>query len=106
MGSTFKALTLAMALDTGKFKLNSTFDARASLRYGKFQIHDYHAQHRMLTVPEIFTYSSNIGTARMALAMGVEDHKGFLQEARPARPAAHRIAGKRRADRARSAGAS
>jgi cell division protein FtsI (penicillin-binding protein 3) len=80
MGSTFKALTLAMALDSGKITLNSSFDARVPLRYGKFAIHDYHAQHRMLSVPEIFTYSSNIGTARMALALGVEHHKWFLKK--------------------------
>jgi cell division protein FtsI (penicillin-binding protein 3) len=80
LGSTFKALTLAMALDSGRVQLTSTFDARASLRYGKFTIHDYHAQSRFLTVPEIFTYSSNIGTARMALFMGVEYHKWFLKK--------------------------
>lgn len=80
MGSTFKALTIAMALDSGKVSLNSSFDARMPLRYGRFTIHDYHAQRRVLTVPEIFTYSSNIGTARMALALGVEHHKWFLQK--------------------------
>jgi len=80
MGSTFKALTLAMALDSGKISLSSTFDARMPLRYGKFTIHDFHAQHRVLSVPEIFTYSSNIGTARMALALGVEHHKAFLKK--------------------------
>jgi len=80
MGSTFKALTLAMALDSGKYNLNSTLDARTTLRYGKFDIHDYHAQHRVLTVPEVFTYSSNIGTARLALGMGVEHHKWFLKK--------------------------
>jgi cell division protein FtsI (penicillin-binding protein 3) len=80
LGSTFKALTIAMALDSGKVSLNSAFDARMPLRYGRFNIHDYHAQRRVLTVPEIFTYSSNIGTARMALAMGVEHHKWFLKK--------------------------
>jgi cell division protein FtsI (penicillin-binding protein 3) len=80
MGSTFKALTLAMALDSGKISLASSFDARLPLRYGKFEIHDYHAQKRFLTVPEIFTYSSNIGTARMALSLGVDYHKAFLKK--------------------------
>ena len=31
MGSTFKALTIAMALDCGKVNLNSRFDARSAL---------------------------------------------------------------------------
>jgi cell division protein FtsI (penicillin-binding protein 3) len=80
MGSTFKALTLAMALDSGKVNIGSSFDARVPLRYGRFNIDDYHAQRRLLTVPEIFTYSSNIGAARMALAVGVEGHKAFLRK--------------------------
>jgi cell division protein FtsI (penicillin-binding protein 3) len=104
MGSTFKALTLAMALDSGKITLKSAFDASHPLQYGKFAIHDFHAQNRVLTVPEIFTYSSNIGTARMALSLGIEHHKWFLRKTGPARPAAHRIAGKRRAARAQALG--
>ena len=80
LGSTFKALTVAMALDAGRTTLASSFDARMPLRYGRFNIDDYHAQRRVLTVPEIFTYSSNIGTARMALSLGVEHHKSFLKK--------------------------
>jgi cell division protein FtsI (penicillin-binding protein 3) len=80
MGSTFKALTVAMALDSGKITLQSSFDARMPLRYSRFEIDDYHAQRRILTVPEVFTYSSNIGSARMALALGVEHHKAFLRK--------------------------
>ena len=80
LGSTYKALTLAMALDSGKTTLASTFDARQPLVYGKFTIDDFHGQKRILTVPEIFTYSSNIGTAKMALALGIEHHKWFLKK--------------------------
>jgi cell division protein FtsI (penicillin-binding protein 3) len=79
MGSTFKALSISMALDSGKVNLGTRVDARDSLRYGRFTIHDFHATHRILTVPEVFTYSSNIGTARMALMVGVEGHKAFLR---------------------------
>ncbi len=80
MGSTFKALTIAMGLDSGRMGLNTTFDARMPLRYGKFAINDYHAQRRVLSIPEIFTYSSNIGTARLALALGVDYHKAWLKK--------------------------
>ncbi len=80
MGSTFKVLTVAMALDSGKATLSSTFDASHPLQYGRFAIHDYEPMHRALSVPEIFTYSSNIGAARMALAVGVENHQAFLKK--------------------------
>jgi cell division protein FtsI (penicillin-binding protein 3) len=80
MGSTFKALTIAMALDARKVTLNSQLDARQSLRYGRFTIHDFHATHKILTVPEVFVHSSNIGTAKMALMVGVDGHKAFLRK--------------------------
>lgn len=80
LGSTYKALTVAMALDSGRVTLGSTFDARQPLTYGRFTIDDFHAQRRVLTVPEIFTYSSNIGTAKMALSLGIEHHKAFLRK--------------------------
>ena len=80
MGSTFKALTLAMALDAKAVSLNSLIDARQSLHYGRFTIHDFEPQHRMLTVPEVFTYSSNIGAARIAMMMGVKAQQDFLRK--------------------------
>ncbi len=80
MGSTFKAISIAMALEANKVTLRSTVDARENLRYGRFTIHDFHAEHRMLTVPEVFKFSSNIGTARMAMLVGVEGHKAFLRK--------------------------
>jgi cell division protein FtsI (penicillin-binding protein 3) len=80
MGSTFKALTTAMALDSGKYNVNSSFDARQPLRYGKFKIGDFRGKGKVLSLPEVFVYSSNIGTARMALGVGVEGHKAFLRK--------------------------
>lgn len=78
MGSTFKAFTTAMALDSGKVSLNDKFDARFPLRVAGHTINDFHAKKRWLTVPEVFIYSSNIGTAKMADVVGVEGHKEFL----------------------------
>jgi cell division protein FtsI (penicillin-binding protein 3) len=80
MGSTFKAFTVAMALDCGKATLKSSFDAHNPLHYGKFAIHDFEPMQRALSVPEIFTYSSNIGAARIAMAVGIEGHKAFLRK--------------------------
>jgi cell division protein FtsI (penicillin-binding protein 3) len=78
MGSTFKSFTTAMALDSGKVKLTDSFDARFPIRIGGFTIKDFHGKHRVLTVPEIFQYSSNIGTAKMADLVGIAAHKEFL----------------------------
>lgn len=80
MGSTFKAISIAMALEANKITLRSSIDARDSLRYGRFTIHDFHGEHRMLTVPEVFYHSSNIGAARIAMMVGVEGHKAFLRK--------------------------
>jgi len=80
MGSTFKALTLAMALDSGKAGLGTMFDARGPLHYGKFTIHDTHPLGRSISLSEVFTFSSNVGAARIALAQGVEAHKAFLRK--------------------------
>ena len=72
MGSTFKTLTFAMGLDTHTATIHSTFDAAAPLRIGNRLIHDYHAEHRALSMEDIFILSSNIGTARLAIAAGPE----------------------------------
>ena len=78
MGSTFKTFTTAMALDSGKVSINDRFDARKALRIGKHTINDFHAKRRVLSVPEVFIYSSNIGTAKMAETVGVNAHREFL----------------------------
>lgn len=79
LGSVIKAVTFAMAFDYGVINMNSRYDARHALVIGNARINDFHAQRRVLTVPEIFTNSSNIGTAKMALDVGLERHKEFLK---------------------------
>ncbi len=78
MGSTFKAFTTAMALDSGLVTMEDSFDARRPIRIAGHTISDFHGKHRVLTVPEIFIYSSNIGTARMADVVGIERQRDFL----------------------------
>ena len=77
-GSTFKIFTTAMALDAGTVSLRGGYDATNPIRIARFTIRDFHAKKRWLSVPEIFMYSSNIGTVKMALDVGISGHRDFL----------------------------
>ncbi|MDP3899021.1 MAG: penicillin-binding protein 2 [Mesorhizobium sp.] len=79
MGSTIKSFTTAMALDSGKVTMESRFDATRPITIGKQTIRDFHGKGRVLTVPEVFIYSSNIGSAREADVVGIEGHREFLK---------------------------
>ncbi|ESY79739.1 cell division protein [Mesorhizobium sp. LNHC221B00] len=78
MGSTFKSFTSAMALDSGKATMASRFDASHPIRVGHQAIHDFHGKNRVLSLPEVFLYSSNIGSAREAELVGIAGHREFL----------------------------
>lgn len=78
MGSTIKSFTTAMALDSGKVNLQSTFDARRPITIGRQTIRDFHGKGRVLTLPEVFIYSSNIGSAKEADVVGIQGHREFL----------------------------
>ncbi|MCB2054865.1 MAG: penicillin-binding protein 2 [Geminicoccaceae bacterium] len=70
LGSVFKIVTSAMALESGRVSLYDRFDASEPLKIGRHTIRDDHGKWRVLAVPEIFAFSSNIGTAQMAFAAG------------------------------------
>ena len=78
MGSTFKIFNTAMALDSGTATMLSGYDATHPIRISRFTINDDHAKARWLSVPEIFKYSSNIGSVKMALDVGTEGQKAFM----------------------------
>jgi cell division protein FtsI (penicillin-binding protein 3) len=77
-GSTFKLFTAALALDSGAVNIWNGFDASRPIRYGRFQIDDFKGKNRWLAVPEIVAFSSNIGTAHMAVAAGVQRHRDYM----------------------------
>jgi cell division protein FtsI (penicillin-binding protein 3) len=79
MGSVFKTFTVAMALDSGKVTMADSFDATSAIRSGRFTINDFHGKHRVLSLPEVFIYSSNIGAARIALTAGIDEQRNFLR---------------------------
>jgi cell division protein FtsI (penicillin-binding protein 3) len=78
LGSTMKTVTLAGALDSGKVRLSDQFDARFGVRFGRFTIDDFHGKHRVLSVPEIYKYSSNIGTIKVMQALGKDEFRAFM----------------------------
>jgi len=87
LGSTFKTFTFASALDEGIVDMADGYDATKPLRVARFTIKDDHPKKRYLTLPEIFTYSSNIGTAKMALDLGAEKQQEFLSSLGMLQPA-------------------
>jgi len=79
MGSAFKIFNTAMALDAGTATMTKSYDAIHDLHIGRFTISDYHGKHRMLSVPEVFMYSSNLGSARIAMEAGATRQRAFLE---------------------------
>jgi cell division protein FtsI (penicillin-binding protein 3) len=77
-GSTFKLLTASMALDYGTVQPWGGYDASRPIRVGRFEINDYRGKGRWLALPEILAYSSNLASAHMAAAVGVNRHREFL----------------------------
>ena len=78
LGSVFKVLTVAMALDSGVTNIAGGYDATKPIRISRFTIRDSHAKARWLSVPEILIYSSNIGAAKMAMDVGRDGQREYL----------------------------
>lgn len=80
MGSTFKIFSLAAGLDSGAVRPDTIVDATGGLRLGSRVINDFHGVNRAMTVEEVFTHSSNIGTSRIAALMGGEVMQSYYDE--------------------------
>jgi cell division protein FtsI (penicillin-binding protein 3) len=83
LGSTFKPIAMATAIDTGvETSMARRFDATAPIKVGGFQIHDDrgHEQKRWLNIPETLIYSSNIATARIADAVGAQRMQAMFRK--------------------------
>lgn len=79
-GSVFKALTVAMALEEGLVKLHDSFDVSHKLKMANFTINDYRGKGGILSVPEILLYSSNLGTAQIAMRVGQGRQRQYLEK--------------------------
>jgi len=78
LGSVFKTFTIAQAMEEGLVNLNDVIDTSGPLRMAGFAITDYRSRGPEQTVAEVFTHSSNIGTARIARMIGNTRQQAFL----------------------------
>ncbi len=81
LGSTFKPLTVAAAIDAGTVtSMARRYDASRPLRVAGFQIRDSHSSGRWLNVPETLVHSSNIVTAQIADELGPERLQAVMRK--------------------------
>ena len=72
-GSTLKPFTAAAAIEAGVIHAETLIDVgEGRLRIGNRTIHDTHPDASLLTVSEVIQKSSNVGSAKIALAMPPE----------------------------------
>ncbi len=79
-GSTFKLQNVSAALDDGVVHIWNGFDASSAIHVGRYTINDFEGKHRFLYIPEIIAYSSNIGAAHMADAVGPLRQRAWMQK--------------------------
>lgn len=78
-GSILKLVTLSMGLDYGAIHMWDDFDAIHPIHIGRFTITDFEGEHRWLSLPEVLIYSSNLGASHVALAVGAERQRAWLE---------------------------
>ncbi|WP_051881528.1 peptidoglycan D,D-transpeptidase FtsI family protein [Parvularcula oceani] len=76
LGSAFKPITVAAAIEKGVVTQSERFDVSKPITVGRWQIEDYSRKPHPLTVSEVLQYSSNIGTIQIAQRLG---EKSFVE---------------------------
>jgi len=79
LGSLFKLLTAGMALDSNSVEMTDNFDATKPFKMNRYSIGDFHAKKRELSMPEVIAFSSNIGAAKMAMAIGTDTQHDYFR---------------------------
>ena len=80
LGSIFKILTMAMALESGVADFDSIYDVREPIVFSNKKISDIKQSKRPLSLEEVFVRSSNIGAAMISRDLGVERQQEFLKK--------------------------
>ena len=79
LGSTFKVLTAAFALEAGVADAETLIETGAPLTYGRRRIRDFHRMPAEMTLEDIVVRSSNVGAAQLALRVGTPRLKDYLK---------------------------
>jgi cell division protein FtsI (penicillin-binding protein 3) len=79
LGSVFKAFTIAQGIEMGLINRQDMIDTRSPMRVGRFNIRDFRTRGPEQTVHDVFTHSSNVGTARIAQMIGGTQQRAFLE---------------------------
>ncbi|WP_336981417.1 penicillin-binding protein 2 [Altererythrobacter fulvus] len=81
LGSTFKPLTVAAAIDAGTVtNLSRRYQSARPLEMGGFRIRDSHVMGATLNVPEALIHSSNIVTAQVADELGGKALRRYMTD--------------------------
>ncbi|PJI91322.1 cell division protein FtsI (penicillin-binding protein 3) [Yoonia maricola] len=78
LGSVFKIFTTAQAMELGLVNANTMIDTQGPLTWGRFRIRDFRNYGPELSTTDVIVKSSNIGTARIAMQIGGERQRAFL----------------------------
>ena len=80
-GSTFKAFTVAGALEEGLVTPSTTFDLPPTIQVADRTIEESHARgYVSLSVADILAQSSNVGAVTIGLELGGEDFDHWIRE--------------------------
>jgi cell division protein FtsI (penicillin-binding protein 3) len=80
-GSTFKLITLAAALDSGRYQPTDTIVVgNGTLTVGPKTIHDDEPPiHAVYTLEEVLAHSSNVGAAKIGMSLGEETMYHYMR---------------------------
>ena len=80
LGSTFKVLTAAMAIESGVVNANTVLETPRQLRYGRQRIGESHRMPEQMSVEDIVVKSSNVGSAKLAMMIGTRRFRDYLED--------------------------
>lgn len=80
LGSTFKPINMALALESGAAKPGDRMAVQKPLVIQRKSIKDDHPSQAALTLKDILAQSSNRGSAMLALRAGADAQQAFLKE--------------------------